>query len=537
MDERERAKSILDIYEEMRGERVTYESNWQEIRDLVRPGAADFTAHGSPGEVRTERIYDGTAPQALVDLAGGLHAFLTSPSERWFTLEIVGMEDLDNEPEALDWLETVSDLIYSQYSRGESRFNSCLQEAYQDIGGFGTTIVNQEYKTGGLWFRTMSLADCYLAENADGVIDTVYRRVYRTSRQLVQQFGSDLIPTNIQASKQVTKKYEVIHAVFPRTEYVQFQIHQKDMPFASFWVLKDNQPLILSESGYRSLPYHAGRWNKLPDEVYGRGPAINCLPDIKMLNRMEYTNIKAVSKAVDPPIMVPHDGFLAPIKTAPGSINMMEPGSEEIKPLPTSDKILVGLEYTEQKRQKIKESFYSEWVKLMPKKERQTAYEIAELVEQQLRMMAPMLGRVQGELIGPIIARSYELMREHNAIPEPPAALHGRQLRVAYLGQAAMAQKGQKAVQMGRYAQDLIPLAQVDPAIMDAIDTDAFAQELALVRGTPRKILRTPEEILARRQDRLEQQRMAALQETLEPASKAVKNLADAQRLSAAGGA
>ena len=281
------------------------------------------------------------------------------------------------------------------------------------------------------------------------------------------------------------------------------------------------------------MPYHVGRWTKLSSETYGRGPAIKCLPDIRMLNRMEHTNIKAAQKAADPALLVPSDGYLGNIRTSPAAINMKEPGAEDITQLPTSDKLVIALEYTEQKRNFIRTCFYADWVKMVPKKERQTAFEIAELVEQQLRMMAPMSGRIESELIGPMIQRSYQLLLEAGRIPPAPQQLQGQRLKIAYTSTSAQAQKGQKASQMARYTQELIPLAQVSPDVMDAIDTDAYAQELALVRGTPRKILRTPDQIAAIREARAKQQQAQMIAETLEPASKAIKNISDAQNAGA----
>lgn len=526
----DKAVALLKRFDELKHERSTYEHFWQEIRELVRPGTSDFQKQFYPGDVRTDRIYDGTAPQALMELSGALHSFMTSPAERWFALDT---DPSTTDPESLAWLEAVADLIFHEYSKSESSFNSSMQEAYQDIAAFGTCIVNQEY-VDGIRFRSMALADCFLSEDSDGLIDGVYRKVKLNLRQLRQQFGDESLPREVKESKEENQKRDVAHMVFPRTDRVAGKLNSQSMPFASYWVLC-KPAMVLRESGFQALPYHVGRWDKLAMETYGRGPAIQCLPDIKMLNRMEFTNIKAAQKAADPPLTVPNDGFLAPIKTSPGSINMMEPGGGEIQALPTSDKLMIALEYTEQKRAFIRSCFFADWVKLVPKKERQTAYEISELVEQQLRMMAPYTGRINTELHGPMIERSFDLLSEHGRLPAPPAQLQGQKLKVVYISTSAQAQKGQKAVAMGRFLQDLIPLFQINPEIMDAVDFDAYAQNFALARMTPRGILRTPEQIASIRSKREEDQQLAAVTENLEPASKAVKNLADAQKAAAFG--
>jgi hypothetical protein len=274
------------------------------------------------------------------------------------------------------------------------------------------------------------------------------------------------------------------------------------------------------------------RWSKVADEIYGRGPAINCLPDIRMLNRMELATIKAASKAVDPSLILPSDGFLMPFKTSPGAINYRDPsaGEFEVQALRHEGNFPVTLEITDQKREFIKRCFYSDWVKLMPKKERQTQYEISELVAQQLRMMAPMLGRIYTELLVPMIQRSFELLSRHQRLPIAPPSLEGSNYKVTYVSAAARAQTETQAVSMGKFMQELIPLAQLDPTVMDRIDTDAYAEELAYVRKVTRRIIRSDKQVDQMRADRDQEQQAQAMAGAAEPVSKAILNISQAQK-------
>jgi len=81
---------------------------------------------------------------------------------------------------------------------------------------------------------------------------------------------------------------------------------------------------------------------------------------------------------------------------------------------------------------------------------------------------------------------------------------------------------------MSRYIQDLLPLIQVNPGIMDVIDFDKFAQQMAIARGTPRIILRSSKDIAAIRQQKQQQQAMQNIAQTALPATQSIKNLADA---------
>jgi len=524
-----KAKAILKEYEELKAERSVYDSNWQDIRELVRPDAMDFNRQTSPGQSRTDNIYDGTAPQANEELASALHSYMSSPTERWFNLEVEDTDDeVDRDPDVVLWLEMVSDLIYAEYAKSHTQHTSSLHECYLDIPSFGNCILNQEAERDTLVFRAHPVASCFWAEDFQGRVNRLYRCLKYTTDQVLGQFGDDALTDEQKKDKR--KQWEIIHGVYPRANRDTTKYDAGNKRFASCWVLKDKNGKILRESGYDSFPYHVARWSKVAGEHYGRGPALNCLPDIRMLNRMEYTMIKAYQKACDPPLILESDGFMLPFATAPGSINFKEPQAGEVQTLEFKGRLQETEAKSDQKRESIRRAFYADWVKLMPKKERQTAYEISELVEQQLRMMAPALGRLQQEMLGPSIERTYELMHKSNRFPPAPPALQKRTLKVGYISAAARAQMGNKLVALNKYIQNITPMAQTDPTIMDAINPDALAQESAYLIGVTRRVLRSPDEIAEIRAERKQQQALATAAETAEPLSKSVLNLSQAQQ-------
>ena len=127
------------------------------------------------------------------------------------------------------------------------------------------------------------------------------------------------------------------------------------------------------------------------------------------------------------------------------------------------------------------------------------------------------------------------LLDHHGLIPPAPQSIAKTKLKVGYLSPAAMAQSGTKAVTISRFMQDLAPMAQVNPDVLDAIDLDKAAQLLATVRGIPRTILRTPDELEQVRQQKQQQQAVAQAAQTAEPISKSIANLATASSKSPGG--
>jgi hypothetical protein len=532
-----KSAAILSRYNKLKSSRYNWDSHWQELRELVRVNANSFGASDTNGDRRTEKIFDGTAPWALEQLAAALSSSLTSPTDRWINIGLFGIDDgrsgLDDEQ--LAWLELVTDLLYHEYSNPDVNLYPNLNENYLDLGGLGTTVLYQDYnwEEKHVFFKSFPLADCYIAENARGRIDTLYRNTRMTVRQIKQDFikRDDRIPAKIAAELDEEKTYTVIHGVYPRTDRTP-GFAPKNKAFASCWVveeLKDEPPL--RESGFDEFPYHVPRWTKLSGEVYGRAPAMTCLPDIKMINTMSRIVIVAGQKLIDPPLIVPDDGFILPIKTSPGSLIFKTAGQEDtIQPLTTNGRVDIGLELMNQRREQIIKAFYVDMIIRQKKNERQTLGEIQDDRQEMLRQMAPMLGRTQVELLNPMVIRTYNLMNAAGRIPPAPDSLTGERLRVFYVSPAAKAQYGGKATQVAQFMNDINLYANAHPEILDIIDTDVLATELAKWRDISRRVVRSPDVVAKIRDDR---QRAAQSQQaaaTGKDLGTAAKNFAQAQQ-------
>jgi hypothetical protein len=63
------AKAVMDRHAIMVRERTEWDSVWQELKDLVRPDTTDFGGGGGRSIEARRKIFDGTAPWALEQLA------------------------------------------------------------------------------------------------------------------------------------------------------------------------------------------------------------------------------------------------------------------------------------------------------------------------------------------------------------------------------------------------------------------------------------------------------------------------------------
>lgn len=490
--------------------RANWESHWQEIVDYILPHRQGITTPGTPGEKRMGKIYDSTATHSLFLLAAGLHGMLTNPATEWFSLKI--QDDKLNESEEVKlWLEDTEKRIFA--SMNSSNFGSQIHEAYIDLGGFGMCCVFiGESQKHIVYFDTRNIAEVFVAENNLGVIDTVYRKFQMTARQAIQQWGSDKVSSDIRkaatedGSRDADKLFNFVHAVEPRKVRDPRKMDSANMPISSCYFEKDTLHELQS-GGFEEMPYLCPRWSIAAGELFGRSPAMIALPDVKMLNQMEQDILRAGQKKLSPPLLMAHDGFIAPMRLNPSGVNFVRGGSvnDKLMSFPVADDLGYGEEKMEQKRNHIRTIFYNDMLQLVggPK---MTATEVMQRTEEKLRIMGPVLGRMQSECLSPMIDRVFGIMFRGGYLMPPPRALAGQQIEVEYISPLAKAQKTTEMQGIANAVQFLAPMVQIDPSIMDSVDMDQLVKYVWNIQGAPQQILKPAKVVEAIRQQRAQQQ-------------------------------
>ena len=72
-----KSQKIIDKYNTLKTQRVTWEEHWQEIADYFLPRKSNITIKRTKGDKRHDQIYDGTATHALELLSASLNSGLS----------------------------------------------------------------------------------------------------------------------------------------------------------------------------------------------------------------------------------------------------------------------------------------------------------------------------------------------------------------------------------------------------------------------------------------------------------------------------
>ena len=361
-------------------------------------------------------------------------------------------------------------------------------------------------------------------ENDRKRVDTLFRFFTYTVRQAYMRWQGDAGEKVIEAYKKgkLEDEMDFLHIILPRAERDVGKRDNRNLPFASLYV-EPKTKKILSEGGYEEFPFFVPRLTKISGEVYGRSPAMTTLPDLKTLNAMSKTILKAAQKAVDPPLQLPHDGFILPIKTTPAALNFRLGNIEdEIKPLypPNIHNLPVGMEMENQKRTSIKRAFFVDLFLLLASLEgNMTATEVAERVNEKMLILGPMLGRLMSELLDPIVIRTFNILLRLGIIPPPPPELQGQDYKVKYISPLAKAQRASEMQSKSLMLAAAGEMAALKPDVLDNIDFDKAIKEIADITNTG-IILKSDEEVKAIRELR---QKQVEMQQTLQVAEQVAK--------------
>lgn len=499
---------LLRDFDALKSKRVHWENQWQEVSDFSL-GRRTFTTEREPGRQRNVRLYDTTARDANTLLAAALHSLLTNPATDWFDIKFT-LHELNEIDEAALWLETVKGRMQSAFRRQEAAFTTQMHEVYSDLTGFNTTCMYVDDEVGfGPKFSARPLSEIYIDEDSTGRVSVTYRRFTMKHWQAVDQWGKDAV--RAQAAVDNNKGHEegtYLHLVRKRGAPLPGDIEASGMPWESIYISVDEKKIV-SQGGFFENPYMVARWSKDSGEIYGRGPGIDTLPDSKMLNQIWRTYIRNAEKRADPPIMVEDDGIMpgAQVRITPQAvINVRNdnPNGPAVQYLEHRGNFDISDFVIETRTSRIQKAFHSEIIQAF-QDPRMTATQVLELAKLSQRILSPVLGRMQTELLDPMVRRVYGIESRTSTFPVAPPEIQGQSLRIEYVSPVARAQKASESQAILDSFAAAAAMAEVRPDALDNIDFDAAIRAIFDGNGVPLSIMRPKRQVISIRRERQEQ--------------------------------
>lgn len=527
-----RAKDILKRQQALAGARSNFETIWQQIAERMLPGSANFTSKRTPGTERTERMFDATGALAVRKYATILESATIPRNQEYHGLTA----DFDGGEPSQDvkaYFEDVNKRLFKARYAASSNFTGQSGSALLELAAFGNASMFVDDEPGfGLRYRAIPLAESYFSENHVGMVDTHYRKFEYTARQAVLKWG-DRCPEKIKqaATQDPDSMWCFVHVVQPNDGSREDGL-LKDHAWQSITVSEVGEAVV-QVGGYYTWPYPIMRDLTSAGEVYGRSPGVWVLPDVKMLNEMNRTVLRAGHKAVDPPVLLQEDGALTQFDLRPGALNfggVSQDGSPLAIPFQNGARIDMGLELMQMKQQIINEAHFITLFQILVDNPKMTATEVMERAQEKGMFLGPLAGRQQSEFLGPLIERELDILARKNQLPEMPEELAeaGGKYKVVYKSPLARAQRAEEGVAILRTIESMIPLAEARPDILDNVDWDATIRALGEINGMAAKLFTPMEAMQGIRDQRAQQQQAMQMAEAAPGVAGAVKDLSEA---------
>lgn len=525
-------KAILTRLEQLKSKASNHFNVCDEMAKYVAPSRVGITSQRTPGTKQTREVYDSTSTMAAELMAQFVASYTINPAQQW-----AGMSkkhpDETHQDAIKEWLEESRDRQLKHLSN--SMFYGEGVEAMIDWTGFGTGLLMREERPQpvnrtisgfrGFRYEAKKTGRFWIDEGADGLVDTVFTESDMTVKTIKERWGREAAPEKVRALIDQGKLDDimcVVHAVYPRALADQrYAAGAKKMPWASCWVEKESKHL-LHESGYQRFPGSCFRYSRTPGEVFGRGRGHIAFPDTWTLNTTKRMGLEDFALKIRPPVLHRHDSVIGTLRLTPGgptSINTHGGSiSDSIQPFQTGSSPEVTALKEEELRKSIRQIFYVDQIIMLMEvsKSEMTAFEFAKKIELLFRILGPVYGRMQYEFLQQEWDGCFEELFAAGEFSPPPDAIFddGGQIDTIFENPLARAQRAGDVEAITMAVQDMLPLAQVNPAAWDRWNIDKTTARIFTVRGVPALCENNDDEIAAIRENRAAQEQQMQQLET-----------------------
>ncbi|WP_033068777.1 portal protein [Thalassospira australica] len=482
-------------YQKAVGRRRNWMAHWQDCYEFALPQRNGAASNQINGGKRLDRVFDATAPDAVEQLAASLMAEITPPGGGWFDLEPGGNVASDDRHVLTEQLGRAVRILQGHFDR--SNFAVEMHQAFLDLVTAGTACLRLEkadvHSPSAFRFAAVPLRDLAFEERSDGKMDAVFRKMSLTRDDIKANWpDANLGAIAKSDAEDAQRRLDVIEAVLPNPDgalgYMLCVFHADGggdgggggRPAGA----GDND--LIHRAAFDVSPYIAFRWMKAPGEIYGRSPVMKALPDIKTANKVVELVLKNASIAVTGIWQADDDGVLNPatIRLVPGSIIPKAVGSAGLKPLEAPGRFDVSDLVLSDLRDRIRRCLLADRLG-QTDQPGMTATEVLERASENARLLGATYGRLQAELLYPLIRRALYILAKNGELPDIP--LDGD---VVCLRHAAPLAQLPKRVQAGQALDWLSRIATLGPEALGEVDLPVMVRWLADQFGVPDHLLR-----------------------------------------------
>lgn len=505
--------------------RTNYLNVWSELAILTDPRNAYFRTTRPNGDL-SQLIpkTDDTFQLLLPTHAAMMHSLLTPMAYRWHNFTFFSPELQQRYGYILD---QTSEFLHSKRYSSRSGFVGAMSECYISMAVYGHCIMEltEDLRTRSVFYKALPIKEFCIDKDANGFVNTFYRKVqmtYRNLRTLFPGYTPDKY-AGADSPRWLDETMELLCVVEPSLT--------TSGSYDNVWIDNTNRK-ILEKKVTKKCRYICSRSNVFPssDDPYGFSPAMEVMPSMKALNSLSYNILKLGDNATRLDFLTGED-VVNPGNFA-GNGNIIEGGiNDEGRPMvqrlqypdmPSAD--YVQKSYQE----RIKTALFVNFFMTLNETQSRSATDSMLKSNEKAQMVAPTGDRIARELLIPMIELELQYYGDMHQLPQFPEEIKSLGIATDFditLDNPML--KGQRIDS----ANGIMTLAQYLGALMGLdteINIDRAKMVLTEIFNIPASVLNTPEEKQSIVAEKARQQDIAMLAQNAGGIGSGVKDVAEA---------
>lgn len=512
--------NVLKRFDLAKKRKTLWGELYEEALEYAAPHRETFNSDfDTPGQDKMGRglVFDSTALDAMQKFASNLQSSLVPPFRDWIRLKPGSA--VEDETGLEEILIDITDIFFSHIQN--SNFDTQIAESFLDLSvGTGALLLLKGTQNRPFHFVNVPLSQLFLEEGANGIVDTAFRQSKIQIRNIEKTWDDADIPERLmdKIKQDPNAEVKVIEATLADKISVFNSETNRDEIVDGFKyiVIEAETKSVLVEREQKSSPWLVFRWSTIPGEIYGRGPLLFALPDIKTLNKTKELLLQSASIAIFGMYTVEDDGIInmENIELSAGAMIPVDSNGRQgrgpsIQPLAPSGSPDLAQIIIQDLKQNINSIMFADPLGPidLPVK---SATEISLRQQGLARRIGSAFGKLQFELITPLVNRGLDLLDELGLIDLGPFRVDGNIIAIQHVSPLAMAQEEEEFVAMLRLAETVAGLYGPE-VLIGMIPPDRFITEAARKTNVTPDVIATEEEINLMKQA-VQQQATAAAQ-------------------------
>lgn len=441
------AKRAVKRFEKAEKDKMLFNSQFRDAYDYGMPSRPDFET-GTPGEVRTDKIFDDTLVTAIPEFASELQAGLVPSQSNIFRLMAGPSVPKHERRKVQTGLDDVTHFIHSRLR--ESNFAEEAHEGLQDIAISTLNMLMKDIGSRGeLNFEAVPIHEAFMDIGPDGRPDGRYKKHKVAYKHIEHKFHLKDVPKEL--AKQVKDnpdvKVTVIEGIW--RNWLSVNTHE----YEYFCVIQEKCLLLKKETykGIGSNPWITARWSCSSGEAWGRGLVMNVLPTVKSLNLVLQLLFENAQVAIGGMWQYDSDGVINPdtIFLEPGTFIPRAPGSS-IDPLQSPSQFDVTQFVLNDARMNVRKGMLVDSLDQegkTPPSAQQVGFEMNKFS----RRMGASYTRLMNEFVFPVVKRALYIYKKRGLIELPE--IDGKTVEVVAVSPLARAQHAQDVTDFTRFLE------------------------------------------------------------------------------------